>query len=48
MFENRLLRTSLRKREEVTGGGRKLHNEEVIIYTLVLIISVLYLLYEGG
>jgi hypothetical protein len=30
VFENKVLRTVLgHKREEVTGGGRKLHNEEL-------------------
>jgi hypothetical protein len=28
MFENRVLRISGQKRDKVTGGWRKLHNEE--------------------
>jgi hypothetical protein len=33
MFENRVLRRILGpKRDEVTGGSRNLHNEELVIF----------------
>jgi hypothetical protein len=34
-FENRVLRLFGPERDEVTGGGRKLHNEELITCTLL-------------
>jgi hypothetical protein len=33
VYENRVTRISRPKREEVTGDGRKLYNEDLIIYT---------------
>ena len=37
MFDNRVLReTSGRKREELTGRWRKLHNEELTISSLLI------------
>jgi hypothetical protein len=35
IFENRVLRRIGPKRDEVIGGWRKLHNEEIHTYTLL-------------
>ena len=41
MFENRVLRVFGPKRDEVTGGWRKLHNEELSdLYSLLNIVRV--------
>jgi hypothetical protein len=43
MFENRVLRRIFRpKRDEVTGGWRKLHNEELhVLYSSPSIVRVI-------
>jgi hypothetical protein len=35
VFENRVLRIFGQKRDEVTGGSRKLHNEEIRIIRMI-------------
>jgi hypothetical protein len=45
VFENRMLRIFVPKRDEVTGGSRKLHNEE--LHNLYSLPSIIQMISQG-